>query len=213
MLLYVFSFNFYNFLESFSSNDSVGYNRNRGPVQDMISSFSNNKSLRGLDKSNNNNDQIDITLDDPSIQNRKDSMNYKGLNRINLSGLNNRNMQNDNISENQGIGKRQNIIISDIQDLPSMRQTMINPLVRRLGSLRQNSLPPSLNGDDIQRISDGNENSIITSMINSNKSTFNDGGQKIVSMTLTECCINNKCRMLKEGEKCDIGDYFVSNLD
>jgi len=176
----------------------------------MISSFSSNKLLSGLNNSNNSNDQIYTTLDDPNIQNRKNRMNLEGLKRKPLSSLSNRNMQNDNTSENKGIGKRQNKIISDIQDFPNIGKTIINPSVRRLGSIRQNSLPPSLNEDDSQRISNGNENSSITNMMN--KNTFNNRGHKIVSISLRQCCINNKCRMLKEGEKCGIEDYFVSNL-
>lgn len=198
-----FFFNFYCFLDSFRSNDALGYDRNRRSVQDNKSQSSMNckQKQNYMDSNNLNNGQMNNNMIS-SFSNNKP-----------LSDLNNKNMQNDNTSENQGIGKRQNSVISDFQDYPNIKQTIINPLVRRLGSLRQNSLPSSLNKDASQRISDGNENSSITNMMNSNKNTFNDPGQNIVSMSVRECCINNKCRVLKDGEKCDIEDYFVSNLD
>ncbi|CAH1711628.1 unnamed protein product [Aphis gossypii] len=189
--------------KSFSSNDALEFDGNRRSIHDMISSFSNKKPLSDLDNRNNSNDQIDTTLDDPSIQNKKNRMNFEVLNNRPLSSLNSRNMQNGNTSENQGIGKRQNKI-SDIQDFPSIGKTINTPSVRRLGSTRQNSLPPSLNEDDSQGISDGNENSNIMNMMN----TFNNRGHKIVSISLRQCCINNECRMLKEGEQCGIEDYL-----
>ncbi|KAE9545243.1 hypothetical protein AGLY_000786 [Aphis glycines] len=171
-----------------NSNDASQFDGNRRSIHDMISSSSNKKPLSDLDNRNNSNDQIDTTLNDPSIQNKKNRMNFEDLNKRPLSSLNSRNMQSLNF--------------------PSIGKTIITPSVWRLGSTRQNSLFPSLNEDDSQGISDGNENSNIMNMMNFNKNIFNNPGHKIVGISLTRCCINNKCRVLKEGEKCDIVDLL-----
>jgi hypothetical protein len=130
-------------------------------------------------------------------------------------GLNNRNKQIYNVSENQNTRKRQNTITSDFQDFqdfPNLTQIKTNPSAKRRKRLRQKPLPPSLNEDNSQQINDNIENS---GMVNYNKTPFNDrdiNGQRI-SMSFRKCCINGNCRMLKDGEECGIEDIFVSNLD
>jgi len=178
----------YYFLESFSSNGSLGYDGNRGLGLD-------NKSRGGTQSIR----QKPYNMDSDNLNNgqRQNSMISEGLKMRPPSGLKNRNKQIYNVSENQNTRKRQNTVTSDFQDFPNLTQIKTNPSAKRTERLRQKPLPPSLNEDNSQQINDNIENS---GMVNYN------------TMSFRKCCINGNCRMLKDGEECGIEDIFVSNL-
>jgi len=187
-----------------SSNNSLGYDRNRGldlnnKPRVQYGRKPNYTNLGGL-----NNDQI------------QNSMSSGFLNNKPLSGPYNRNNPMDLTSGNLNIGKRQNSMTSNFQGIPDLTKTKINPLAS--GIARQNSLYSSSNEDDSQRITFVNDNSGMMNMMSSIKKRLNDGGlntENIIFKSFRKCCINNDlndCRMLKYGEECTMNDHYVSNL-
>ncbi|XP_022166721.1 uncharacterized protein LOC111031189 isoform X2 [Myzus persicae] len=185
--------------KSFSLNNSSGYEKNRG--LDL-----KNKSSRGVYYGRQPNDMDSGDLNNDKILN---SMMSRFPNNKPLSGLYNKNNPMDLTSRNLNIGKRQNSLTSNFQDIPDLTRTKINPLAK--GIARQNTLPSSSNEDDSQRISFGNDNSNMMSMMNSIQKPLNNGGlngQNIIFKSFRRCCINNECRMLKDGEECSIEDYL-----
>jgi len=117
--------------------------------------------------------------------------------------------------EDLRIRKRQTSMTSDFPDLI---QTKFNPLIKHMLSLRPNILSSPSN-EYGQQTSVGNENPNMIEEEDSIKKPLNHrklngkNNQNMISMSVRECCINGDCYMLKDGERCSIGDYFVSNLN
>ncbi|XP_026812104.1 uncharacterized protein LOC113553133 isoform X2 [Rhopalosiphum maidis] len=115
--------------KSFSSNDSLGYDGNRGLGLD-------NKSRRGTQ----------------SIRQKPYNMDLGDLH----NGQRQNSMISE---ENQNTRKRQNTVTSDFQNFPNLTQIKMNPSAKHTERLRQKPLPPSLNEDNSQQTNDNVENS------------------------------------------------------